>query len=178
MKECYGGDINKVKKLIKDGADVNAKDIYGNPAIMRAARSNRADIIELLWKNGANVNVMVDKRRNNPLLLASFQGSANAVKALVKCGAYVNVKNQDGETPLMLASCWGYKDIVEILLKTQSTKINIRDRWGDTALDTAVSRKNVNIIKLLRKYGAKTAKELEVKKLESNTGSSINVPAK
>ena len=178
MKECYGGDINKVMKLIKDGADVNAKDIYGNPAIMRAARSNRADIIELLWKNGANVNVMVDKRRNNPLLLASFQGSANAVKALVKCGAYVNVKNQDEETPLMLA-CWiGSKDIVDTLLNTPTLKINEKYIWGSTSLNIAIRRKKSSIVNILRQHGAKTAKELEVKKLESNTGSSIKATAK
>ena len=42
--------------LIKHGADVNAKDRYGETPLHYAARVGRRDIAELLIKHGANVN--------------------------------------------------------------------------------------------------------------------------
>ena len=49
-------NIKKVQALVKNGADVNAKDNYGMTAFMWTVLKGNKEISELLLKNGANVN--------------------------------------------------------------------------------------------------------------------------
>ena len=50
------GDIDKVKHLINEGADVNAKDVYEKTPLHWAAEKGHKEIVEILLKKGANVN--------------------------------------------------------------------------------------------------------------------------
>ena len=54
------GDFETVKKLIELGANVNDKSNGLTPA-MYAAKYNRADVLELLVKHGAEVRVKSEK---------------------------------------------------------------------------------------------------------------------
>ena len=47
------GNLEELKKLIKDGADLNAKDDWGRTAMMWAAWSGHTDCVELLKNKGA-----------------------------------------------------------------------------------------------------------------------------
>jgi len=47
------GYAEKVKKLIKEGANVNAKDKDGNTALMYAAFMGNTDIVKILKEAGA-----------------------------------------------------------------------------------------------------------------------------
>ena len=49
-------DIAEVRRLIAAGADVNAKNNYGETALMWAARNNDTDMAELLLAAGADVS--------------------------------------------------------------------------------------------------------------------------
>lgn len=59
-KAILQGDIETVKKLIDLGEDVNQKSLGMTPA-MFAARYNKAEILELLIENGANLKMKSDK---------------------------------------------------------------------------------------------------------------------
>jgi len=69
------GDIAQVRKLLREGADVNAKDEkYGRSALMWAVMSGKTNMTRLLIKNGADVNA---KDRNGQTAMtwtALFQG--------------------------------------------------------------------------------------------------------
>jgi ankyrin repeat protein len=52
---CYNGNIEIVKLLIEAGADINAKDIYGNTPLYW---TYTADIIQLLFRYGVNVEIV------------------------------------------------------------------------------------------------------------------------
>ncbi|MEJ2113600.1 MAG: ankyrin repeat domain-containing protein [Flavobacteriaceae bacterium] len=54
------GDYDTVKKLVDLGTDVNSKSNGMTPA-MYAAKFNRAEILELLIANGANLKVRSDQ---------------------------------------------------------------------------------------------------------------------
>lgn len=54
------GDVETVKKLISYGVDVNQKS-NGKAPLHYAAKYNRADVVKLLVKNGAKMNVRCDK---------------------------------------------------------------------------------------------------------------------
>lgn len=59
-KAILQGDIETVKKLIELGEDVNKKSLGMTPA-MFAARYNKAEILELLIENGADLSIKNDK---------------------------------------------------------------------------------------------------------------------
>jgi len=59
-KAIMKGDIETVKKLINLGEDVNRKSLGKTPAIF-AARYNRAEILEVLIDNGANLSIRCNK---------------------------------------------------------------------------------------------------------------------
>jgi len=59
-KAIMNGDIDTVRKLIALGEDVNRKSLGMTPAIF-AARYNKAEILQLLIENGANLKIKSDK---------------------------------------------------------------------------------------------------------------------
>ena len=59
-KAILQGDIDTVKSLIELGEDVNQKSLDMTPA-MFAARYIKADILELLIENGADLSIKNDK---------------------------------------------------------------------------------------------------------------------
>ena len=58
---AFQSDIGMVKQMLDAGADVNARDEYGQTALMLAAEClivyNKKDIIELLIKRGADIAI-------------------------------------------------------------------------------------------------------------------------
>ena len=59
-KAILEGDYDTVKRMIELGEDVNQKSLGMTPAIF-AARYNKAEILELLIENGANLKIKSDK---------------------------------------------------------------------------------------------------------------------
>ena len=59
-KAILQGDIDTVRTLIELGEDVNQKSLDMTPA-MFAARYNKAEILELLIENGADLSTKNDK---------------------------------------------------------------------------------------------------------------------
>lgn len=59
-KAIIKGDIETVQKLIDLGEDVNKKSLGMTPAHF-AARYNKAEILEVLIDNGANLRLRCDK---------------------------------------------------------------------------------------------------------------------
>ena len=83
-------------------------------ALTMAANSGNDEAVKLLLKRGADPNI------GNPL--AAYVGSAEEsrtemIQRLLDHGAKVDEENEEGETPLMIASSNGYLDVVRILLE-------------------------------------------------------------
>ena len=71
------GDIEMVKRLIDLGEDVNRKSLGLTPAIF-AARYNKADILKLLIKNGADLKIKSDKGYS----IKKYAELSNAIDAM------------------------------------------------------------------------------------------------
>lgn len=97
------GNAKQVKKLIKSGADVNAKDDEGKTALMWASMYGHNDMIKFLIKNGADVNAK-DNNGNTALMFASKYGHDDIVKLLTEAGADANIKNNEGKTAADIAA--------------------------------------------------------------------------
>jgi len=72
----------------------------------------------------------------------------------------VNTKDEDGVTPLLVATANGRKEIVELFIR-EGADVNANSDNGGTPLDWAIEKKRTEVADLLRKYGAKTGEELK-----------------
>ena len=115
-------NINKIKRLIEMGADVNFKDAHGqSPLLLAVSWSNKA-LVEILISAGADVNT-VDRCGDSPLEVAVYRDNVPIAKLLISAGADVNAKNYKkcrgtrerylGEPLLFLAKSKKMQDILK-----------------------------------------------------------------
>lgn len=126
--EC---DFNMLKVLVENGADMNARSSAGLTALMLAVmksnvqsaeQEHTVEIIDFLIEKGADINAksynvytLIDR---TALMIATAAGNIDAVTALIKNGADLNIKSEaDGVTALSSARIKGYKGIENLLLK-------------------------------------------------------------
>ena len=65
---------------------------------------------------------------------------------LIKAGAGLNVKNKDGNTPLILAAWRGYIEMGQLLIKA-GADINIQNKGGYTPLILSVKKNKIEWLK-------------------------------
>jgi len=86
IEAAKSGDLHKVKRLIDQGAKVNAKDKDGSTALMLASQSGKLKVVKVLIGKGADVNA----KNNNDisaLMIVSQNGQSEIVKVLLAKGA-------------------------------------------------------------------------------------------
>lgn len=170
------GDLEKVKSLIAEGADVNVKDdngatplhtvatighihvaglfpTTGTDVTAQAKKGATVDyigVVELLISKGADVNAKT-KTGSTPLHWASNKDIA---ELLITKGADVDAANKMGRTPLWDAARSGYKEVAELLI-TKGANVNAADNRGSTPFRAANARGHKDIAELIRKHGGK-----------------------
>ena len=111
-----------MRLLLESGADINAKDGTGKAPLIWASYGGHADVVRVLIKQGADVNVIDESKSaaagNTPLHFACLKDHLEVVKLLLDNGARVNAMNCADYTPLSLAS----SEHVRNLLRTQGGK--------------------------------------------------------
>ena len=77
------------KLLLRNGADVNAKQRDGMTALMWACMEKRLDIVKLLLRNGADLNTAKDRDGKTALMWAkqSWKGGVEVERLLKAYGA-------------------------------------------------------------------------------------------
>ena len=147
-------DIDAVRALLKDGADVNAAQGDGMTALHWAARTGDVELTQMLLYAGANVKAATRLGNYTPLMMAADQGHAKVIAALVSGGADVKAANALGTTPLMLAAASGNPDAVTILVENGAEIEATEKTFGQTPLMFAVSNNRLAAIQALLKAGA------------------------
>ncbi|KAJ4865469.1 ankyrin repeats (many copies) domain-containing protein [Trichoderma breve] len=175
---CIWRDKERVRWLLDQGADVNAKSdshgtplhavlthtIYGGqvtPFFGGAFSSNQeiseetVPIIQLLINEGAQVN-QVGGEHGTALQAACYNDALNleVVRCLLEHGADVNAKGEEYETAL-IATCATRRevDLVRLLLE-HGADANAEGGEYGTALASACKRGAPELVRLLIEYGA------------------------
>ena len=84
------GEIEALKVLIEEGADVNARNVQKLTALHMAVAENRMKAVEILLDAGADPD-LTDHRGRTVLTRAAQEGSYRAVSMLVDAGADPNM---------------------------------------------------------------------------------------
>ncbi len=117
INAIFRGRPEIAKLLIENGADVDTPDDVGQPPVFWAVKRGLADILQILVAKGASTD-FVDKDHGGTLLhLAGLQGHMDVVNILLDNKPDVNVKDNDGKTPLFYAGKYGHKKVADLLSK-------------------------------------------------------------
>jgi hypothetical protein len=143
-----------VKRLIVKGeVAVDARDEFGNTALMNAAEAGNVALASFLIKQGADVNA-VNKDGWSSLHCAVDANHLEVIKLLTTEGATVNLKRiVDGETPVFLAAYLGHIDIVKHLIGKGADQ-NIQSNTKETAVDAALADGQIEVLNFLLLHGA------------------------
>ena len=179
-------DTAAVEFLLKNKANVNAKDADGNMPAHKAAEQAEIAILDMLIKNGADLKIKNNNGRTIPeaLLMSAVTGviaavgnqggnatvpgprDLEAIKKALALGANVNTVFTDMNNSTALHEVARVNDTaaVEFLLKNKAN-INAKDSDGNTPVLIAANLGNEKMIALLQKNGA----DLKIKNNEGKT---------
>jgi uncharacterized protein len=148
-------DVNKICCLIKDGININKRDIQGDTPLDLAIKYDRLEIFELLLNAGATINpstianitendgvfdmemlslalergIDVNLKledKETLLMYAASEGNLKIVERLVELGADINSVSRQADFALLNAGCHGHQDVFDYLApKTVSSLIEI-----------------------------------------------------
>lgn len=100
---CHKGDLNKVKSLIEDGADIHE---HCERCLAYACAKGHLDVVKLLLSQNADLHAKNDRA----LTMACEEGRDEVVEYLLQQGA----KNADAS---FLATTLGHLSTTKLLLK-------------------------------------------------------------
>ena len=132
---AMAGDLEAVRRLLDLGLPVDALDLQGCTALLRAAGGGHAEIVRRLLEVGADKAVSA-RTGATPLSAAISMRHAPVVEQLLQAGADPDQPLPGGVTPLMLASALGLPEIAGRLL-SQGAAVDRIDEQGLTALHCA-----------------------------------------
>jgi ankyrin repeat protein len=120
MRAALDGQAKIVKALLKDGADVNAKDHEGRTALMFAAINSHRTTVKILLDQGADVNARA-KDGGTALMLAACGDAIEIVQMLLDKGADGRGRfTETSGTALSIAKRHDRTKIVDLLKKATS----------------------------------------------------------
>ncbi|CZS79719.1 unnamed protein product [Fusarium graminearum] len=113
------GTEGVVRALLKSGlVQVDARDVNGNAALIKAIRGNYEGVVELILATGTAGVSMEDNEGYSPLTWAALKGHESIARLLLEVGhAGVDSKDSHGLTPLQTAIRTWKKPIVWLLLE-------------------------------------------------------------
>lgn len=113
---AYDGHCEVCEYLIQRGADINKPNHVGQSPLTIAAAMERLECVNLLISKGADIKHK-GLNGDTPLHVSVESGGLAVAQVLVTAGAR-NMPNDLGFTPAILASCYGYSEILEFLNTT------------------------------------------------------------
>ena len=155
------GDLEKVKRFIEEGADINAKK-GGETPLFASLDAGKSAIAKFLIAQGADVNTP-GFGGLTPLFPACVDGEKEVIELLISKGADINAKAKGvairGLTPLHVACRSGRRDVAELLID-KGANLNAKITFtflpmlGWTPLHLGSSLGHKDVVELLIVKGA------------------------
>ena len=155
-KNGRGKRYSKVAQMCGDCQDFpEIIQFLRNAQMLRAAQDGHVECLRAAIAVGANVNVrdVNNPPRKTALMYAIEKQHWDCIKLLVESGAYVNILNDYGQTPLMKAALQGPENMVKLFVKSEAD-VNKTDALGRTPLMVAAEKGHDYLVDVLVKAGA------------------------
>eukprot|EP01118_Nematostelium_gracile_P006903 TRINITY_DN2230_c0_g3_i2.p1 TRINITY_DN2230_c0_g3~~TRINITY_DN2230_c0_g3_i2.p1 ORF type:complete len:471 (-),score=123.49 TRINITY_DN2230_c0_g3_i2:43-1455(-) len=156
FKACGKGDLVTVKSLMDANKfDLCAMDDEGNTPLHWAAVGGYVEIVKILIENGADVE---SKSRDGftAMHTVAQEDHSDVLRLLLENGAKVDVPNKEDNhnTTLHYAACWGATECCKILLE-KGANVDAKAQDDSTPLCFAAEKGHTIIAKMLIDHGAK-----------------------
>jgi len=153
---CAKGDLRKVEKLLKMGADPNIGDSEGRTPLHHLANkvgSANEPCLDELLNHGADVDVR-NRRGGTPLHDFTFSSTctASSIEKFYLKGANLNAQDGDGWTPVHWAVRHGNIEIIDKLVQ-HGADLELQSNMGMTSLTYALIRHQFRTFKYLLEFG-------------------------
>ncbi|EAY00044.1 hypothetical protein TVAG_345920 [Trichomonas vaginalis G3] len=112
--------------LIEKGADVNMNDSYGRNALHFAIHQEiftgdeAFETIDLLVKNGSDLN-SIDRENKTIIMYCAMENQFKCARYLLERGCLIDHVDLEGKSALILATFYGYPEVVKVLLEYNSS---------------------------------------------------------
>lgn len=148
------GDLAKVRAHLAKDVHVNAPHNYsGRTALIEAVFGGHLDVARLLLESGADINWRDAGTGFTPLGWAANEANLPLVRRLfIEHGANLELGNESGLTPMMVAAGGGHLLVVQALLYA-GANVNTPANDGRTALSFARARKHTEVVAVLLDSG-------------------------
>jgi len=140
-------NISEMRRLIKNGAEVDRADQFGWTALHVSSLNGHVDAARLLLEKGADVH-LADIDGTTPLYIACYKRHVDVARLLLEKGADVNQATKKGMTPLHVACCMG-DDVVAQLLLDKGAEVDRALEDGRTPLYVACSEGYYHLVHVL-----------------------------
>lgn len=149
-----------IKLLLGAGADIKARNAFGESVVHMAARKGQTGWVEVGLAGGVDKELRSVAYEESALHVACKEGHADVVRALVEAGADMETRSRYGWTPLVWAAACASVECVRVLLEygADATVRTFRGRGVEetTALKEArKSGKPRTVERMLREAGAR-----------------------
>lgn len=143
-----------VIRIIKEqSGDLDFVNTKAESPMYYAVVSKQADLVKLLLDGGCNINLKKTPNAKSVLMLSIMTQCLEVVELLMDHNPDPNVKSEENETTLMIASELGLTRIVQKLLK-EGADVHQKDEQGLTALHKACNAGKAPVVKLLVQHKA------------------------
>ena len=152
------GDVQAVRTLLYQGADVNAAQGDGMTALHWAAYNGDVESTRMLIYAGASLVAITRIGNYTPLHLASRGGSGAVVGTLLEAGADPTaITTAGGASPLHFAAAAGSAEAITLLLDHGADVDARESSWSQTALIFAAANNRVDALDVLLRRGAEVS---------------------
>jgi len=149
------GDIEAVRFLLQNGADVNLPDSKGCTPLITAITYENLEIANLIATFKPSVNLRNYNGVSALMEAAGWNMQGEVLQYLIENGAKLDLEDELGNTAFMIALENNNLEFAELLLNL-GADINYQDNVGNTALMQAVIADKKDVVKFLLEKGAKT----------------------
>jgi len=143
------GDVEAVKSLLENNADINQRTRKGTPLI-EAIEFNHEEVVEVLLQH-PNINVNMKTQLGHTALHMAIRNCLQSSfdGLLERTSTNVNLQNQKGNTPLITAVRYKNHYALKALLARPEIKVNMQNNWKNTAVLWAMKKGRENLVLLL-----------------------------
>ena len=151
------GDLAAFEALVKQGADVNARDAQQDSAFLLAARNGHAALVRAALAAGADIRAL-NRYGSTALMGPAYRGHVETVRVLLATSIDIHHVNNLGWTALLEVIVLGtdspaHREIVRMLIE-RGSNVNARDGSGASALQLAEQKGQAEVARMLRAAGA------------------------
>ncbi|GAB9476384.1 hypothetical protein Gpo141_00013450, partial [Globisporangium polare] len=175
-RAAWGGYVDIIAELLRNGAEIDARNKEGETALFYAAGYGRLGAVQQLINHGAVVDAATENGMT-PLLRAADSGGLDVVRELIKNDADMHATTKDGRSVIHCAAAGRDSDVVaELLSRGVDPAARTKDGrsalhcaaagWRDSAAIAGLLSRRVNLV--AKTKDGKSALSIAVEKGNSN----------